>query len=73
VKGRVIESCERFGGIVPLIENQGDVLTALGQLAVALAKFLSDGLEDGRIGEIARIDLVEDEECGNRCSPTCPG
>ncbi len=60
MKGGGVEHLKGLGGVVPFIKDQGDVLTALGHLAVALAQFLADGLEGGRVVDVAGVNFVEE-------------
>ena len=56
---RPIQRAEGLLGVVPLVEDQGQLLAGPGQLLVAPSQFLGDLLEDGGVGNIARVDLVE--------------
>ena len=60
VKGTTSQGVKGLGRVVALVEDEGDVLAAPGQLAITLGQLLRDALKGGGIGEVARIDQMKE-------------
>lgn len=53
------QGLERFGAVVPLVEDQRDVITGLGQIAVVGGQVLGDRTELDAVVDVAGIDAVK--------------
>src|SRR4029077_13066403 len=62
MKGGLIQGLERFGAIVAFVEDQGDVITRLDQVAVVGGQVLGDGTELNAVVDIAGIDAVKQRD-----------
>src|ERR1700682_1381850 len=62
MKGGLAQGLKSFGAIVPLIEDQGDVIAGLRQIAVMGSQVLGDGTELDAVMDIAGIDAVKQRD-----------
>jgi hypothetical protein len=62
MKGRLVEGLKGLLAVIAFVENQRDMFTALGELAVMGGQILGNGAKLDRIGDIARIDLMKQRD-----------
>src|SRR2546422_1764098 len=62
MKGGLGQGLERFGAVVPLVEDQSDVITGLGQIAVVGSQVFGDRTELDAVVDVAGVDAVKQRD-----------
>src|SRR5260370_40721557 len=62
MKGGLGQGLERFGVVVAFVENQGDVITGLGQIPVVGGQVFGDGTKLAAVVAIAGVDAVKQRD-----------